>query len=331
MAMGMAMAAIDAGEGRSGAAPRRPRAPAPPPAKPPSKLQAAHGVGLRAPVAGAVAALLAVLIIAAGLATGGRGEALLDMSQDAADASASALSHLPGLLKGNLDSFGWRVAEVRLKGATPAAEAEILSAVDVRPGASLTALDLPAIRARVEKVGWVASAQVIRLLPNTLEVVVVQRPLMAVWQHAGQATVVAANGAPVNVVDPRVFPTLPLIVGEGANTAAAAFLPILARHPAVMAKTKALIRVDDRRWNLKLSGDGVVLLPAEDEEGALQHLDALQSSAKILDLGLARIDLRDPEMVVVRPRGAPAPAMAAPGPQAPTTKTTTTTTTKKGA
>jgi cell division protein FtsQ len=300
------MAAIDAGGGRAGAAPRRARVAAPPP----SKLRAAHGVGLRAPVAGAVAALLAVLIIAAGLATGGRGEALLDMSQDAAYALAQDLSHVPGLFKGDLDSFGWRVAEVRLKGATPAAEGEILAAANVRPGVSLTALDLAAIRARVEKVGWVASARVIRLLPSSLEIVVVQRPLMAVWEHAGRAIVVAANGTPVTAVDPRAFPALPLIVGAGANTAAAAFLPVLARHPGVMNKTKALVRVDDRRWNLKLSGEGVVLLPPEDEEGALQRLEALQARAKILDLGLARIDLRDPEMVVVRPRGAATPAAA---------------------
>jgi len=306
--MAASMAAIDAGGARSGgrAAPRR-RAAAPPP----SKLHATHGVGLRAPVAGAVAVLLALLIIAAGLATGGRGEALLDVSQEAADASAQALSNVPGFLKGDLDSLGWRVAQVRLKGATPAAEAEILSATDVKAGQSLTALDLAAVRARVEKVGWVASARVIRLLPSTLEIVVVQRPLMAVWEHAGRATVVAANGTPVNVVDPGVFPALPLIVGEGANTAAAAFLPVLARHPAIMAKTKALVRVDDRRWNLTLGDEGVVLLPAEDEEGALQHLDGLQGREKILGLGLARIDLRDPEMVVVRPRSAPAPVPAA--------------------
>jgi len=301
------MAAIDAGGGRAGAAPRRPRVAAPPP----SKLHAAHGVGLRAPVAGAVAALLALLIIAAGLATGGRGEALLDISQDAADASAQALSKVPGLLKGDLDSFGWRVAQVRILGATPAAEAEILAAADVRPGQSLTALDLAAIRARVEKVGWVASARVIRLLPGALEIAVVQRPLMAIWEHAGHATVVAANGTPVNVVDPSAFPGLPLVVGEGANTAASAFLPILARHPGLMGKTKALVRVDDRRWNLLLADGGLVFLPADDEEGALQHLEALQASAKILDLGLARIDLRDPEMVVVRPRSAPAPASPA--------------------
>jgi len=294
------MAAIDFGRGGSSGR-ARPR-----PAPPPSKLRAAHGVGLRAPVAGAVAALLAVLIIAAGLATGGRGEALMDMSQDAADAAVGGLADVPGILRGDLDMFGWRVAQVRLKGATPAAQAEILAAANVAPGQSLTALDLAAIRARVETVGWVSSARIIRLLPNTLEIFVVQRPLMAVWEHGGRAVVVAGNGAPVNAVNPGVFPALPLVVGEGANTAAAAVLPVLARHPRIMAKTRALVRVDDRRWNLRLADGGVVLLPADDEEGALQHLETLQASAKILDLGLARIDLRDPEMVVVRPRAAPA-------------------------
>jgi cell division protein FtsQ len=297
--MAASMAAIDAGRGGAW----RPRVAAPPP----SKLHAAHGLGLGAPVAGAVAGLLALLIIAAGLATGGRGEALLDMSGDAADGLSHAMTDARGLFGGGLDGFGWRVAQVRLKGANPAAAAEILGAADVRAGASLTALDLAAIRARVEQVGWVASAKVIRLLPNTLEIAVVQRPLMAVWEHAGRVAVVAANGTPVSVVDPAVFPTLPVIVGEGANTAAAAFLPILARHPAIMAKTRALVRVDDRRWNLRLADGGAVMLPADDEEGALQHLEALEARGKILDSGLARIDLRDPEMVVVRPRSAPAP------------------------
>jgi len=139
----------------------------------------------------------------------------------------------------------------------------------------------------------------------------VQRPLMALWEHAGRITVVAANGTPVNAVNPGAFPALPLVVGEGANTAASGFLPILARHPGLMTKIKALVRVDGRRWNLRLADGGAVLLPSEDEEGALQHLEALEAQSRILDLGLARIDLRDPEMVVVRPRSAPTTPPAA--------------------
>jgi cell division protein FtsQ len=74
-----------------------------------------------------------------------------------------------------------------------------------------------------------------------------------------------------------------------------------------------MVRVDDRRWDLRLKDGGVIMLPPEDEGAALKRLDDLDRTAKILDLGLARIDLRDPEMVVVRPRETAAPALAGGG------------------
>lgn len=302
----MPTAAFEGVRPRSGArpAPRRGRAsPAPP-----SKLRAAYALGLSAPVAGAVAALLASLILVAALATGGRGDEVMIAGKDTLASASRVAAAAPGLFGGDLESLGWKISAVRLQGATPAAQGEILTAAAVRPGGSLTGLDLAAVQARVENVGWVARARVIRLLPNTLEIAVIQRPLMAVWQHAGRTVVVAGNGAVENAVDPTRFPGLPLIVGVGANTSAAALLPSLAARPQLMSKVQALVRVDDRRWNLRLRDGGVVMLPADDQEAALRRLDALESQTPVLSLGLARIDLRDPEMVVLRPNGVSPPA-----------------------
>lgn len=301
----MPTAAFEGGRPRSGARPASRGDGAA--NRPPTKLRAAYALGLSAPVVGAAAVLLASLILAAGLATGGRGRDVLGIGQVAAANTAKAVVSAPVFLEAGLENLGWRVSAVRLQGATAAAEPEILAAAAVRPGQSLTRLDLAAVRERVENVGWVAQAQVIRLLPNTLEIAVVQRPLMAVWQHQGRTVVVAANGAVEGAVDPARFQALPLIVGAGANRAAAEFLPFLSSRPALMTKIRALVRVDDRRWNLLLRDGAVVLLPAQGEDAALARLDGLQSQAKVLDLGLARIDLRDPEMVVLRPRGASAP------------------------
>jgi cell division protein FtsQ len=136
---------------------------------------------------------------------------------------------------------------------------------------------------------------------------------MAVWQHDGRYAVVADNGALMPQVDPAGFGALPLIVGAGANVAAAPVLPLVLNRPRLAQRVSALVRVDDRRWDLRLKDGGVVQLPAEHEEAALKRLDDLDRQAKILDLGFARIDLRDPEMVVVRPRAAAAPALAGGG------------------
>jgi cell division protein FtsQ len=264
-------------------------------------------VGLRAPIAGAAAALLAAMVLTAALATGGRAGLVLDAGRAALSQTRVLGAASASLAAGGFESLGWRVGEVHLQGASPAAQGEVLAAAGVRPGQSLTALDLAAVRARVEQVGWVARARVIRLWPDTLVVAIDQRPLVALWQHGGHTGVIASNGAVVAGVDPARFPALPLVVGENANIAAAAILPLLSTRPRLWARLTALVRVDGRRWNLQLSDGGLILLPESGEDGALARLDRLDKVSGVLGLGLARIDLRDPEMTIVRPKGAPAP------------------------
>jgi cell division protein FtsQ len=264
-----------------------------------SKLAAAKRAGLPPGVASAAVMLAAVLISVVVLATGGRGRTLLANAQGAA--------------RSDLATLGFRIGVIHLQGATPAARSEILQAAALKPGAPILDVDLAAVRSRVEQVGWVAHAKVIRLFPETMVIAVAQRPLLAVWEHAGRTLVVADNGAVVNQVDPGHFGALPLIVGEGANVAAAEVVPMITSRPRLAAHVEALVRVDGRRWNLRLKDRGIILLPATDEAAALKRLDSLDQTAKVLDLGLARLDLRDPDMVVVRPREAAAPVLAGGG------------------
>jgi cell division protein FtsQ len=78
-----------------------------------------------------------------------------------------------------------------------------------------------------------------------------------------------------------------------------------------MEKLDAVVRVDDRRWDLRTKDGGLIQLPADGEAAALDQLDKLDQQSRILDLGFARIDLRDPELVAVRPRDATPTAPAA--------------------
>lgn len=203
-------------------------------------------------------------------------------------------------------TLGFRLTSVRLEGASPQSSPDILRAAALTTGAPLFAVDLEAARQRVEQVGWVKSARVLRLAPNTVVIAVNERKLLAVWQHDGHVAVIDAGGVTAPEADPARFASLPLVVGDGANTAAAAILPLVASRPRLTARLDALVRVDDRRWDLRLKDGTIVQLPASDEEAALIRLDQLDQQSRILDLGFSRIDLRDPEMVMVRPRQAPA-------------------------
>ena len=70
----------------------------------------------------------------------------------------------------------------------------------------------------------------------------------------------------------------------------------------------ALVRVDDRRWDLRMKDGSLIQLPAQGEEQALMALEHLDERLRILDLGFERIDLRNPDLVAVRPRANPIPS-----------------------
>ena len=262
----------------------------------PGKLGAGGHAGVArgaAVAAGAGVLGLAAVVV---LATGGRGAALAAAAGGAVDARLGAL--------------GFRVAHVELQGISPASAPDVLAAADVRAGAPILGLDLEAVRARVEGVGWVRSARVLRFLPDTVVIAAAERPRLAVWQLNGRTYVIDREGAPIPEADASRFADLPLVVGEGANEAAGSVLPLLAARPRLLARVDALVRVDGRRWDLRLKDGGIVQLPATGEDGALLQLDQLDARARLLELGFARVDLRDPETVTVRPRGAPAPQPA---------------------
>jgi cell division protein FtsQ len=69
-----------------------------------------------------------------------------------------------------------------------------------------------------------------------------------------------------------------------------------------MERMEALVRVDNRRWDLRLKDGSLVQLPATGEEAALIQLEQLDQKSRLLELGFERIDLRDPAVVAVRPR-----------------------------
>ena len=140
-----------------------------------------------------------------------------------------------------------------------------------------------------------------RLLPDTLIVDIKEHDRLAVWQTRGQVFVIDGEGRAIQGADAGRYPGLPLVVGAGADKAAGDILPLLAERPRLMSRIDALVRVDQRRWDLRLKDGGIIQLPAVKQEAALIQLDALDQRERLLELGFARIDLRTEGQVAVRP------------------------------
>ena len=285
------------GKGRNGGAKGKPKPKREPASYAPLKLGGANESGLRPQ--GAMFAALAVLTLGLGvlLTTGGRAHALGMVFN-------KVLDH-------EVTGAGFKVAAIHIQGASKYAEADIRRAIAVQAGDPILRLDLAKLREQVEGVGWVKSARVVRLLPDTLVIAIAERSRLAVWQHDRQTHVIDSAGAMIPEADPGLFADLPLVVGEGANEAAPAILPLVTTRPRLMQRLEALVRVDARRWDLRLKDGSLIQLPATGEESALIQLDQLDQGSRLLDLGFTRIDLREPQAVLVRPpEHAPAQAGA---------------------
>ncbi|MBX3483189.1 cell division protein FtsQ/DivIB [Phenylobacterium sp.] len=272
----------------------------------PAKAQARARGGKRAEANGTarvspkqillIAAGVLTAALAATLATGGRGQML---------ASAVGMG-----VDGKFGEAGFRLKTVHVQGASALATADIVKAAAVYRDQPLLGLNLDDLKARVEHVGWVKEARVVRLLPDTLMIAVKERRQLAVWQHGGRSVVIDEQGEVIREADPARFASLPLVVGAGGARHAGEILPVIAQRPKLMGRLEALVRVDDRRWDLRLKDGSLIQLPAVEEEAALLQLEQLDLRSRILELGFERIDLRNPDMVAVRPR---AVVPAAPG------------------
>ncbi len=247
----------------------------------------------------AAAGLAVIAALTATLATGGRAERL-----------GLAVNEAIGAGFGQL---GFKLKAVHVQGASDMATADIVRAAGLYKDQPLIGLDLEGLRRQVQQVGWVEEARVVRLLPDTLMISVRERRQLAVWQHRGRTVVIDERGQVIPEAAPGRFPNLPLVVGAGGAEHAGEILPMLAQRPRLMSRMDALVRVDDRRWDLRLKDGSLIQLPAVGEEEALMRFEQLDQRSRLLEVGFERIDLRNPDVVAVRPRGAVAPTIAPAG------------------
>jgi len=192
-----------------------------------------------------------------------------------------------------VDDAGFGISQVHLAGNRRVAPETILAALGFEPGQSIFGADVHEARARLEKLDWVASADVKRRYPDDISVHIVEKLPFALWQSPNGAYVVERNGKPITNKGVEEFRRLPLLLGEGGSSAAD-IVDAVAQHRAIVARIKAYQRVSERRWNLILDDGAIVKLP---EAGWQKELDALEHliiDKGILERDVSEIDLRSP-------------------------------------
>lgn len=221
--------------------------------------------------------------------------------------TARAYDTLAGALERSAIAAGFGIKKIAVTGQVHATDAAITAALGAGPETMMLAFDTDAAKTRLETVPWIRHAQVMRLLPSTLQVVVEERTPFAIWQKDGQTYVVDSEGVVLAPALRDAYAGLPFVVGEGAAKNAAALVADLAGHDDLNRQILAAIRVGDRRWTLKLISGTEILLPDDNVGEALASLAKLNDERRVLERDVAAVDLRLLDRVTVRLRAAETP------------------------
>ena len=194
---------------------------------------------------------------------------------------------------------GFGVERVTISGISRMYEREVLAAAGIDWRSSVPFLDVNAVREKLLRVPLIAQASVRKIYPNEIAITQVEREPAALWQKNGEISVIAADGTVSDAMRDDRYASLPLVVGEDANTKLPEYLALIAAAGPLAERIKAGTYVSGRRWTLKL--DGVdVRLPEVDPAAALARLVRFEREAGLLEKDIIAVDLRMPDRLVVR-------------------------------
>ena len=246
---------------------------------------------------GAGAGAAAMLLLASacyGVVKGGHAAEVAAQIQDICDSAAN--------------SVGFRITEVALTGQHEVSREDVLALAGITGRSSLLFLDAGQARLRLLTNPWIEQAAVLKLYPDRVRIEIEERQAFALWQKEGRVYLISADGTVLETFMPQRFSSLPLVVGDGAEHGALAFLDLLKRYPAIAKSVEASVLVAGRRWNLHLKSGLEVLLPERAPERALTTLVDLDRDKKLLTRDIVAVDLRLSDRVTVRQSDAAAAA-----------------------
>jgi cell division protein FtsQ len=218
--------------------------------------------------------------------------------------TARAYDALAGGIERLTVAAGFGVKRITVNGRLHATDAAITAALGVGPDTMMLGFDTDAAKQRLEAVPWIRHAQVMRLLPSTLQVLIEERTPYAVWQNQGQTYVVDPEGVVLAPALREAYASLPLVVGEGAAKNAVQLFDQLTPYGKLTRDVVAAIRVGDRRWTLKLASGVEIMLPDDHIGAALTSLTKLEGERGVLKRDIAAVDLRLLDRVTLRLRDA---------------------------
>lgn len=208
-------------------------------------------------------------------------------------AAEPLIAEVASIANGAAFDAGFRLEDLAISGAKNVSQSSLLGALELPSTKSSLFYDASAAHDRVQKLGWIESAEIRRILPSRLEVTISERTPFARFVDAANKTEIIDNeGRILGPEEDGRFQQLLLFAGEGAPQEAAAFDAALVGHDELKRRIQRAELIAERFWLVKLQNGPALKLPRKVNALALDRLESLLANPKIAEMALDTIDLR---------------------------------------
>jgi len=208
--------------------------------------------------------------------------------------------HMPAVVQAVTARTGFAVDQIKVIGNRETSEIDVLERLQLDGWTSLIGMNADEARDRIAALPWVSQVSVRKTYPNAIEVKLDERQPFAIWQHNAELTVIESSGKAIAPYRPGGLSKLPVVVGQGAERDAAAFIAKMEAFPGLASRARVYLRIAARRWDVQFENGVVAKLPEFGEDVALADLEKMDRDSGLLSKDIAVVDLRLSDRVVVR-------------------------------
>jgi cell division protein FtsQ len=198
--------------------------------------------------------------------------------------------------------MAFTVSEINVEGLERLSYEEIAHLIDFNVGDNLFAIDLNEVKNKLETYPWVANAVVERELPASIRIIIEEERPKAVFIENNQRFFVNDSGKIIEkITDVPTGESYIYLMGEEANLTYSEILDQVYESEAIYQRIEGLVKVGQRRWDLKLKNNITLKLPQNN------IIQCLSKFSKVIDdnidffKGGTTIDLRFmPEKIYIK-------------------------------
>ncbi len=187
---------------------------------------------------------------------------------------------------------GFVLSNLSIEGQKYSTHEQISKKLQLRKNTPIFAISLNNLKSRLEQLPWIKYVTVERILPDSIYIFIIERTPIALGQKDRKLYVIDDDGIIINEKDLAAHLHLPIIIGDGAEIYAHSLINSLKKNEELFKRINSIIRVSERRWNVRFDNELEVKLPEENMEKAWDKIIKLYKNNELFNDDIMSIDLR---------------------------------------